>query len=276
MQNLDLRNFQGFLDQSRSVVVLLPQNPQMDSVAAALALALSLREAGKDVTTACPSPMLVEFNRLIGVDKVASEIENRNMVISFRDYDATGIERVSYNIENGKFTLIVVPKPGAVAPTKDQIDVSFSGTAADLVLVLGAQSKDQLGKFGTNEDLWGDNVRLAVVGNTSASDFAGAIELVNPAASSVSETTFGLVEGLGLPINQDFATNLFAGLRAGTDGFQINVTADTFAVASRLMRAGARSQPVQTEQLQPAGQPQQPAPKEWLQQPKVFKGSTLP
>ena len=150
MQNLDLKGFQQALSEAKSVVILMPEKPSLDTVASATALSLVLSQDNKEVTVACPSPMLVEFNRLVGVQKVTDSIENRNLTISFEDYEATNVERVSYNIENGKFMLVIAPKTGTLAPNKDQVVVGYRGVAGDLVIVVGTPSKDALGKKKKN------------------------------------------------------------------------------------------------------------------------------
>src|SRR5689334_79210 len=90
------------IDSSSSVLIILPTKPYFDQVAAGLSLYLALRDK-KDATITCPSPMTVGFNRLIGVQKIVSEIGNKNLTIKFAGYDATNIEKVSYDIENGEF-----------------------------------------------------------------------------------------------------------------------------------------------------------------------------
>ena len=81
--------------------------------------------------------MMVGFNRIIGVNKITSELGNKNLTIKFKGYDAGNIEKVSYDINNGEFKLTVVPKAGFTSPDKEQMDLSFSGISADLVILVG-------------------------------------------------------------------------------------------------------------------------------------------
>ncbi|MBI4029011.1 MAG: hypothetical protein HY376_01475 [Candidatus Blackburnbacteria bacterium] len=276
MQNLDLKGFQQTLAEAKSVVILMPEKPSLDTVASATALGLALNQDGKEATVACPSPMLVEFNRLVGVQKVTDSIENRNLTISFEDYEATNIERVSYNIENGKFMLVIAPKTGTLAPNKDQVVVGYRGVAGDLVIVVGAPNKDALGKFNQEKELFGEGSKVILVNNTPVSGFSSVSELISPDASSISESTLCVIEGLNLHLNPDIATNLFVGLRAGTDSFQKAVTAETFSAASRLVSAGARLDSQATTPNTVQNQPQAAAPASWMEEPKVFTGDRLP
>ncbi|MEK7111768.1 MAG: hypothetical protein AAB875_00410, partial [Patescibacteria group bacterium] len=87
----------SLIESSRSILILLPTKPYFDQVAAGLALYLALRET-KETIIASPSPMLVEFNRLVGVNKVTLELGNKNLSIRFSNYRANDIEKVSYDI----------------------------------------------------------------------------------------------------------------------------------------------------------------------------------
>lgn len=279
MQTIDINNFQNMLKDAKSVLVLMPENPSLDAVAAATALSVALEDTGKDVTVAAPTPMLVEANRLVGVQKVTDLPDNKNLTISFQDYDAGQIEKVSYNIEDGRFMLVVSPKPGTTSPNKDQVIVGYKGIAGDLTIIVGAQNRNSLGKFAQKPELFGEGSKIVLVGNTPAEGFTGVSELVNPQSSSVSEVVYEIVESAGLPKNADVATNLFFGLRAGSDNFQKGVTANTFTTASKLLNDGARLEPLPTQPMQAAAgrpEPVEGPPAEWTQEPKVYKGSTLP
>lgn len=272
MQSIDIKSFQDVLSASRAALIVLPENPAFDHVAAALALRLALKEWGKEANVVCPTPMIVEFNRLVGVDKVQRNIADKNMTIAFEGYNAEDIEKVSWNIEDGQFTLVVSPKSGVTAPTQDQVKLGYRGVSAGLVIVVGSQNKKDLGELADSNELFGQDVRTAVINNLPVSGFTSPIELINPQASSVCEVVFQLIESMGLPINKDIASNLFMGQRTGTNNFSVlSVNADTFAIASRLMRAGATLEAGVKEK----GKIPQSIPQEWTQ-PKIYKGSTLP
>src|SRR3989338_8381658 len=108
-------SFNSLIDSASSILILLPNKPYFDQVAAGLSLYLSLHDK-KPTAISAPSPMLVGFNRLIGINKISSDTGNRNLTITFSNYDAGNIEKVSYDIENEEFKLTVVPKSGLVAP----------------------------------------------------------------------------------------------------------------------------------------------------------------
>src|SRR3972149_3423521 len=126
----------SLIDSTSSVLVVLPTKPYFDQVAAGLSLYLSI-VGRKDVSVFCPSPMMVGFSRLIGVDKISAELGKKNLTIKFVKYEASNIDKVGYDIENGEFKLTITPKAGFISPQKDQITMDYSGTTADLVMLVG-------------------------------------------------------------------------------------------------------------------------------------------
>ena len=62
------------IDSAQQVLLLLPSKPFMDQVAGGLSLYLSLSALNKNVAISCPAQMVAEYSRLVGVDKVTSEL----------------------------------------------------------------------------------------------------------------------------------------------------------------------------------------------------------
>lgn len=240
------------LKDANSVVILLPKSPSFSDVASALSLYLALQGAQKDVEIACPSDMLVEANRLVGVQDVKTKLSGRNLVISF-DYVKDAIEKVSYNVENGKFNLVVVPKPGHAPLDHQSVAYSYNGVNSDIVILVGTRNTKDV------EDLL-----------PSQDQPANILALVaSPSRTLASEVAL-LIASLHLIPNTDIANNLFAGLIRETENFQKASAAD-FETAAALVRSGAT---IQTEHLivKPETQKQENIINpDWLKSPKIFR-----
>lgn len=291
-------SLESFVNEAKSILILLPTNPTMDQVAAGLSLHLGL---GKDTTISCPSPMLVEFNRLVGVDKISSELGNKNLSITFADYPAENVEKVSYDIVNGQFKLTVIPKTQFTPPKQDQVILSYSGISADLIILIGGQNENHFPAIRSKEL---ENTKLMHIGVREANVGREVISLDEP-SSSISELMALLLKRNNKKIDSDIATNLLMGIEEATKSFTSHETsADTFAVVAELMKIGGRryvpAQEPQREQFPagaipglpfnrpqhfaPASQQQQPqpqpnnpggkVPKSWLE-PKIFKGTNV-
>lgn len=236
----DITQFQKLINDIKSILVILPVKPSIDDVAAGLSLALSFEKDEKTITVSSPEPMLVEFNRLVGVDRVRENLGDKNLVVSFSAYPPENIERVTYDIDNGQFALVVVPKAGFQAPGKDQINTSYAGMGADMIVVINANFPQDLGKFAHNKEIL-EKQNLVLLGNTPLNGWPKAIELIDPSSSSVSEVVYDIITQSALPMDEDIATNLFAGLAGGTGNFTApTVSAQSFAKAAELLKNGAR------------------------------------
>lgn len=275
-------SFSEIVDSAKFLLVLLPVNPTFDQVAGGLGLYLSLRSK-KDVIITSPSPILVEFNRLVGVDRITQNIGNKNLVIKFVNYEASGIDRVSYDIENGEFRLTVIPKSGFPSPKKEQIDFSYSGTLVETIILVGGENEGSF-PFLSSKDF--QNSRLVHIGISTfvQSMSRDLISFARP-ASSISEIVFTLIKESGFEMNADIATNLLLAIEQTTKAFSSQITtADTFQVVSDLLRAGgmrvtrsdARESfppgaiPGEKIQFDKKGGP----PKDWFE-PKIYKGTTV-
>ena len=142
---------QSTLATAQNIFIALPQNPTFDKVAASLGLYLSLTKANKTVDIASPTKMIVELSSLVGVGKVKNFFQGGKdgLIISF-DYLEEAIEKVSYNIENGKFNLVIKPKPGHPPLDSEKVQYSYSGGKADLIFTVGVNSLESLGKLFKN------------------------------------------------------------------------------------------------------------------------------
>lgn len=296
-------SFKQIIEAAKSILILLPQKPYFDQVAAGLGLFLALRSS-KEVQISCPTSMTVEFNKLIGVNKITQELGNKNLIIKFTDYKANDIERVSYDIENSQFRLSVIPKQRVSPPTKEQIELTYSGVSSDCVILIGGGNETHFPAL-TSKEL--SSVNLVHIGLKDITLPTGrSYSSFSKPSSSVSEIIVGLVKEAALSFDEDMATDLLMGIEDGSKNFtDATVTADTFALVSELMKKGAKRHAAVTAQQQPLArayppfvppsnfskpanfqQPQTTStqsteddlqkepPQDWLR-PKFFKGTSV-
>lgn len=234
-----------------SLLILLPKDPTFETVAAGLGLYLSLEQAGKQVEIVCPTPMRVEANRLVGVQKVKTEVSGRNLVITF-DYVKDAIEKVSYNVEDGKFNLVVVPKPGQSPLDYTNVSYNYSGVSGEAIVLVGTDDTSEVGQVVPHEENQAPKIFSVLPGKDRA--LASVIAL--------------LIAEIGIVPDADISTNLFQGLVHETENFQ-RASASDFETAAALVRQGAstsardfKSSPEQsTEVISPKS--------DWLK-PKIF------
>lgn len=272
--------FPSLISSAKSILVLLSDKPSFDQVAAALSLYLSLRGI-KDAVVSSPKPMTVEFNRLVGVDKITQGLGNKNLTIRFKDYPAENIERVSADVEGSEFKLTVIPKTGLTSPQKEQVELSSSGVISDLVILVGGGSDSDFSSLNT-EDLSGAKIVHIGIKQLLASSNKAIVSFTLP-VSSLSELATILIKEGNLTLDGDSATNLIAGIEEASNNFTgEGVSADTFEVFAHLLKSGGvRQQKGGIKREYPQGAiPGQdlkvspPAPKDWFE-PKIYKGTSV-
>jgi bifunctional oligoribonuclease and PAP phosphatase NrnA len=110
---------------------------------------------------------------------------------------------------------------------------------AEAVVILDTGTWNQLGDFGPF--LAGLPAAKAVIDHHLSQDDLGAARFVDTSAEATGRLVYEAVGALGVSLNEAAANYLFAALATDTGWFRHpNTTAATFALAERLMRAGAR------------------------------------
>jgi phosphoesterase RecJ-like protein len=122
--------------------------------------------------------------------------------------------------------------PGAdqlVAPDRLPADV-------DVFVSLDAASTGRLGAVAT---LLGSAGRSVVLDHHASNPGFGDVRVVDPHAAATVVLVAALLEGLGVDLDQQLATCLYAGLTADTGSFRFGNTAPgTHELAARLLRTG--------------------------------------
>ncbi len=236
-------SFASLISSANEILILLPNKPYLDQVAGGLSLYLSLLGLGKKTSISCPVSMTAEYSRLVGVNKITTDLESHNLTIKFVDYEATNVDKVSYDIENGQFKLTVSPKVGFKSPTKDQIDISYSGVSGDLVILIGGANDSHFPALSKEEF---KKIKLVHVGTRLLEVLNNELQILSFArpASSTSELIASLLKESSFTIDSDTATNLLAGIEEQSRNFQSNeVTADTFEIFAELLKLGGKRIP---------------------------------
>ncbi len=264
MNNTDqdtLTRLGGILAKGLSGTIVLPQNPSSDAVAAACALYLALHKMGKSVSIACGSK--VNLN-LTAVDKIQPQLmtSGDNLVISF-PYSEGAIDKVDYNIQANRFNLIVTPRPGFPKLDQKQVNYSYTGGNFDFIIVIDAPTLNSLGSIYSDNEKQFQGKDIINIDRHLTNSFYGSVNYINKTSSSISEMILKLLQNLGVELDRDMATNLYAGVASATNNFtSYSVNADTFEVVANLLRMGAikknLNKPQVPQPYRPAGSFGQP------------------
>lgn len=231
------------LSKSTSIGIVTPKDPDLDRMAAALSLYLSLSQDGKNVSIASPNEPLVEVSNLVGIDKVKTSINGTigDLVVSF-PYKEGEIDKVSYTLEGDALNIVV--KAGELGLSFNENDVKFTRPkmAPQLLFIIGASRLSDLGNLFDPAEL--KDTTVVNIDNSAENQGFGDIVMVSTRLSSVCEQVANMIFNLGLRIDQDSAQNLMWGIIQATNSFQNpNTSSLAFEMAGQLMKLGAVRQP---------------------------------
>jgi len=266
----DLTIIKTELDKANDILVLLPQNPGPDSIASALALAISLDASDKKPVIACATPIDFSQYPLKQHDWITQKVGNKNLVISLKIDNRDCVDKVSYNLDETEkvFNLVISPKKGAAPLNHEAVSFSLAGARADYIIVVGASNFNDLGSLYTAEpNLFADVTTLAI-NRLEPTPFA-THHLSQPESSTLAEYMSQIIDLLGLSWSPDAATNLLAAIDVATEKLQLSSTsAATFETVAKLIRSGA----IRIMLSQSSQSNKQSVPQEWLE-PKILKAS---
>lgn len=115
--------------------------------------------------------------------------------------------------------------------------------AVDLVIVMDTGTWNQLGDFGPF--LRTLTCPKAVVDHHRTQDDLGAVPFVDTTAEATGRLAFEVISALGVPVSPRAAHLMFMAVALDTGWFRHpNTTAETFALAEKLVRLGANPPPL--------------------------------
>jgi hypothetical protein len=228
MKNYNTQPIQDLLNQAKTALVVVPQL-NVDSIGAALALAISLNKKNIQTKVFCPQKPDQNYQKLSGLELLTDSIESSDLVVSVT-YPLDQIDKVSYNDDGGKLNLVVQTKEGAPKIESNQISFQSGGASADVCFMLGDETTlgDKAGMV--NKGNW------ILISPTQVQKSWAKATLVDPDAPFCEVFTF-LLPMLGLELDMDSGKDLLIGLRVATQSFSVNVSPETFEAGAINLKA---------------------------------------
>lgn len=287
----------NFLSDKKSVIIILPPNPTPDLVLAGLSLHQTLINSGKTSQIGSHGPIPTNID---DSQEIVESIGSKNLIISF-DYLEEYLEKVDYDVlPGGKFCLMIRPKDGSPIPQTSDVKYSYSGANADLVIVMGVSSLEELGKIYADEKKFLDEAKILSLNITNTIP-SFTPNVFHHSLSSFSELVSLFIERVLLSPSSLTASNLIKQIYQSTNNLtDQRTTAETFSSISFLMKSGGQlpgatpipftrfappaffeppqlSQPTPTENLinrSEALAKDGPIPPDWTA-PKIFRANNL-
>lgn len=236
--------FKKFLEDSKEVLIMIPENPSGDAVGSAWALYYFLEKRGLVPTIVLSNHFSPKYSFLPKPERTIEEILGaRDFVLSF-DITNNKITHARTEEKDNRFNIYLTPEKGSIDPR----DFSFilAQFKYNLIIVLNSPDLEKLGKvYESNPDLFFE-VPIINIDHKSNNENFGQINLIDILSSSTCEILSGLMEEFDAElIDEKVANCLLSGIISATDSFKKkNTTPKTLLVAASLMDKGANQQEI--------------------------------
>ena len=228
MKNYNLTQIKNLLGTVKSAVIVSPVL-SIDSIAASLALALTLKKAGLNVSVYSPQKTTQDYSKLSGLELLTDQYSAAGLTITL-DYPLDSIDQVSYNDDNQKLNLVVKTKPNSAQIDTNKILINNQSSGFDIGFILGDETA-----LGENSSIVNQGNWVFISPKNVTKTWAKAT-LVDPDAPFCEIFSFMLPQ-LGYQLDPDSAKNLLIGLRVSTQSFSVNVSPETFEAGAICLKA---------------------------------------
>lgn len=234
------------LKSAEKVLILTHKSPDGDAIGSMLALYLSLKKLGKEVTAVCSDKIPAVFDYLKNAKDVSEEFAgSRDFVISL-DVSKVKADKIMYKKVDSNLEIIVTPEGGQFA-TRD-VTMRAGAFHYQAIIVLDSTDMERIGDlYEKNSEIFYD-VPVINIDHHAGNDLFGKINLVDITATSTSEILVSVLEALFGEtkfMTEEIATALLTGIITDTNSFQnTNTTPKSLTVAAQLVASGARQQEI--------------------------------
>lgn len=223
-----------------TILVTVSADPSVDELSAALGLTMYLNDIGKHATAVVSGALPPAINFLEPEKTFEPTVDSlRDFVIAL---DKDKADHLRYKVEGDVVKIFITPYKTVIS-NKD-LDFSQGDYNVEMVIALGVTDQDHLDKALAAHGKIFHDAAVATVGLSQST--LGTIDWTDDTASSVSELTTSLIDGLKSdenPVSSQVASSLLTGIVAATDRFSNDKTsARTMSLAGELMAAGANQQ----------------------------------
>jgi hypothetical protein len=227
------------IKQANNILVTVSANPSVDQLSACIGMALALNKLKKHATAVFSGtiPSTIEF---LQPEKTLEKTTDslRDFIIAL---DKSKADKLRYKIEDKVVKIFITPYRTSIG--EKDLQFSEGDFNVDVVVALGVHNQADLDQAITAHGrILHDATVMAI--NVKPGGELGSVNLVDPAASSLSELAVELLDILDKRlIDNQIATSLLTGIVAETERFRnTKTTPKTMSISAELLSAGANQQ----------------------------------
>jgi phosphoesterase RecJ-like protein len=237
--NLPVDQLSKILNSAKNILVIGPENPNVDIVSSAAAWSLFLLKRKKKVDVVLTG-RLPKLKFLPKEVNFSSTIEPNGKFKILVDVSKIKIKQLSYDVKDKQLEIDLIPEDGSFKAA--DVQTTNDGYRYDLIITLGVASFEMLGKSFLDHRHFFDNTPIINIDRSIGNDNFGQLDIVESTVTSMAEISHAALHKY---LDKDIATALLAGMISATNSFQSpQVTPQTLELASQLIVKGADRQAV--------------------------------
>lgn len=232
------------IKKCRNPLILMPQNPEGDAAASALALFLILKKMDKNPEIACSTALAEKFLFLPEQQSIKHDIASERLYKISLDVAENDIKELSYEQAGSILNIYLAVKDDDI--NRDSLALEPSKFKYDLVLIAGSPDLESLGRlYFENTELF-FQTPIINIDHHPSNEFFGTINIIEVTSPSTAEIVAGIAQNISPDaLNGEVATLLLAGIIAETNNFQNpNINPKTFTLAASLLSGGAAQEEI--------------------------------
>ena len=232
----------NLIEKSENIFILLPEDVWGDNFGAALALFYSLKKLNKNVNLVLRE--VPEKFKFLPIPEYLNSLKIKKSFVISLDNSKEAISEIHFDKEGSGLKIRFFARNGEL--TEKDFSFYSQNLTPDLLIILGAQNLEGLGKFFEEKPQIFYEKPILNIDNNLANENFGEINLTNKTSSGVSEIIAEfLKENYENLIDSDIATCLLTGIITATQGFQNQKTSPkNLVISSYLIEKGANNQKI--------------------------------
>lgn len=247
----EIQQIRANLATVNDILVVTSQNANVDRLAAALAMFLGFQKLGKKVQIATEANLTVGQAGLFGVGEVNNrfpQLKGGDMTLTLENVvidqgpDAgkvPALEKLDWFPEGKNLKLVFHVIPGQRFEPSN-VGVSYEKGGYGMIVAVGVSALENIGRIYTaNKASFGQS-QIVNIDNQSQNSQFGQVNIVNPTAASISEVVVEVMNGLGITMDEDIASNILVGIYHATHNLTQRTTAETFLAIGQAMQSGGK------------------------------------
>lgn len=237
--------FSHALNRSERPVIVLRHEATIDDFTSAFALAHLIERLKKPVeivTTGGKSPQALSF--LKNDFTIRGDFSKLNKLTLELNTLGTKVDELSYNEDNGKLSISIIPKSGTWQI--EDVAIRPGSYRHDLIITIGISDLNAIGPLFDKYQHFFFDTPIINIDFDAGNEHFGQINLVDINANTCSEVCNELICRIDEQVvDSNIATCLLAGMIHRTKSFKSHtVTPKTLKTAGKLMAKGARREEV--------------------------------